>query len=224
MELEVLCQPDFEKSSHFSEATQLAHELVDYARSISDAINRANTPGASSRVIQELFVPRAEDLGFSSERKGLFTKYKTSRLRPDFYKSLGRGAGILLEVERGKTTDNNMDLLDYWMRGGKRPVSVCAIAIAAERIRVASSGVPNGLLPTGDILRAGKRDQRSSSLPIWVLKGTPTFLGVSQDAVRRLLLWRFSRTHLTFANGEWAESDSAASNHSHSPLRVLHLR
>lgn len=114
MELEVLCQPDFEKSSHFSEATQLAHELVDYARSISDAINRANTPGASSRVIQELFVPRAEDLGFSSERKGLFTKYKTSRLRPDFYKSLGRGAGILLEVERGKTTDNNMDLLDYW--------------------------------------------------------------------------------------------------------------
>ena len=34
-------------------------------------------------------------------------------MRPDYYRPVGE-SGILLEVERGKTTTNNMDLLDFW--------------------------------------------------------------------------------------------------------------
>jgi hypothetical protein len=56
---------------------------------------------------------KAEDLGFRSEKTGLFAKYRTSGLRPDYFLSIGK-SGILMEVERGKTLPNNMDLLDLW--------------------------------------------------------------------------------------------------------------
>jgi len=36
-----------------------------------------------------------------------------SALRPDYFMPVG-DTGIILEVERGKTTINNMDLLDFW--------------------------------------------------------------------------------------------------------------
>jgi hypothetical protein len=39
--------------------------------------------------------------------------YTSSALRPDYFKPVGK-TGIILEVERGKTTINNMDLLDFW--------------------------------------------------------------------------------------------------------------
>jgi hypothetical protein len=73
---------------------------------------RANLPGMSSAMVQATFLPFATDLGFASEAKGLFTEYKNN-LRPDYFRPVGDN-GILLEVERGKTTTNNMDLLDFW--------------------------------------------------------------------------------------------------------------
>lgn len=61
-------------------------------------------------VIEEFAIPQ---LGFSSEKENLFRKYETNKLRPDLYKKIGK-SGILLEVEKGKTVTNNMDLLDLW--------------------------------------------------------------------------------------------------------------
>ena len=63
--------------------------------------------------MQDAFVGHARALGFIRESKGLFASYETSALRPDYYRPLD-DTGILLEVERGKTTINNMDLLDFW--------------------------------------------------------------------------------------------------------------
>lgn len=56
---------------------------------------------------------KAAELGFESERRRLFANYQVSRLRPDYYCRID-DTGILLEVERGKTIANNMDLLDMW--------------------------------------------------------------------------------------------------------------
>ncbi len=75
-------------------------------------IANANQPGRSSAEVQSAFKPSATRLGFDSERKGLFADSITG-LRPDYYRSVGP-TGIILEVERGKTTINNMDLLDFW--------------------------------------------------------------------------------------------------------------
>lgn len=77
-------------------------------------IHAANQPEGSSALVQAVFARQAADLGFASEKKGLFASYK-SALRPDYYLPLREfDTGIILEVERGKTTTNNMDLLDMW--------------------------------------------------------------------------------------------------------------
>jgi hypothetical protein len=73
----------------------------------------ANMPGQSSALVQATFAGFARDLGFVDESTGLFDGYENRALRPDYYLRVGE-TGILLEVERGKTTINNMDLLDFW--------------------------------------------------------------------------------------------------------------
>ena len=75
-------------------------------------IQEVNQPGNSSSLVQDTFLKYAEQLGFYSEKKGLF-KESGLALRPDYFCPVG-DTGILLEVERGKTTINNMDLLDFW--------------------------------------------------------------------------------------------------------------
>ena len=92
-------------------AAQLLQHLNDPPTLAS--INLANAPGNSSAMVQAVFLEFASQLGFVSEAKGLFKEYATSGLRPDYFMKVG-GTGILLEVERGKTTINNMDLLDFW--------------------------------------------------------------------------------------------------------------
>jgi hypothetical protein len=72
----------------------------------------ANQPGRSSAEVQNVFLGKAREFGFRDESKGLFEEY-SSALRPDYFMPVA-GTGILLEVERGKTTINNMDLLDFW--------------------------------------------------------------------------------------------------------------
>jgi hypothetical protein len=45
--------------------------------------------------------------------EGSLRQIRDERPPPDYYLPIG-DTGILLEVERGKTTINNMDLLDFW--------------------------------------------------------------------------------------------------------------
>jgi hypothetical protein len=80
---------------------------------VQQAIALANQPGQSSSFVQNTFLEFATHLGFQSEARGLFQNSFTAGLRPDYYLPIGN-TGILLEVERGKTTMNNMDLLDFW--------------------------------------------------------------------------------------------------------------
>lgn len=112
--LEKLVQPSWEATNQWREVSQLADKLCAHlntpkARSL---IYAANQPGVSSGVVQATFLEFATELGFSTEKTGLFESIELG-LRPDYYREL-EDTGILLEVERGKTTINNMDLLDFW--------------------------------------------------------------------------------------------------------------
>ncbi|MBT6851138.1 MAG: hypothetical protein HOA16_08075 [Opitutae bacterium] len=80
---------------------------------VRQAINAVNQPKVHSKEVQSVFLDFALELGFQSEKKGLFSHYSTKGLRPDYFKRI-TNTGILLEIERGKTTQNNMDLLDFW--------------------------------------------------------------------------------------------------------------
>lgn len=95
---------------------KIASEVLDFLNreETLEKLAEANQPGRSSARVQDSFLNYAIDSGFVSEAKGLFENYSNSSLRPDYYLNLGEENGILLEVERGKTTINNMDLLDMW--------------------------------------------------------------------------------------------------------------
>lgn len=86
------------------------HIALDETR---ERLLEANQPGLASTVVQSSITPYLTQCGFRSEARGLFAEYEPRNLRPDFFVRVGR-SGILLEVERGKTIDNNMDILDFW--------------------------------------------------------------------------------------------------------------
>lgn len=107
---------------HDSDQTEL-QRVFEIADSLHGHLNAAktvkriasvNTVGKASQEIQACIVDHAVSLGFQTEKRGLFSKYETANLRPDYYLKLGPKRGIILEVERGKTLANNMDLLDLW--------------------------------------------------------------------------------------------------------------
>ena len=106
--------PGSEESAEYAQVTKLAAKLHAYLNQprVRVQLIEANQPGNSSAMVQNVFVEFAEELGFTSERAGLFHDAGLA-LRPDYFRRVGE-SGILIEVERGKTTINNMDLLDFW--------------------------------------------------------------------------------------------------------------
>lgn len=99
----------------WSEVESLATKLRDHIALAETRAHlaEANQPNLASTGIQDAVAPFLIQCGFRNEAKGLFDGYEPRNLRPDFYRAVG-DSGILLEVERGKTIDNNMDLLDLW--------------------------------------------------------------------------------------------------------------
>jgi hypothetical protein len=108
----VFCREDCDKDEYVK-VSEYADSLISHLRSpeVSDRILRANLKGTSSADIQACLLDHLHELGFHSEREGLFQSHL---LRPDYYLELTPNRGILLEVEKGKTLTNNMDILDLW--------------------------------------------------------------------------------------------------------------
>ena len=106
---------DLAVSSEWAEVKEMASALVEHMNKpdISAQLHEANMPGSASQKIQDIISGKATELGFRDESKGLFSSYRTRGLRPDYYREVGC-TGAILEVERGKTINNNMDFLDFW--------------------------------------------------------------------------------------------------------------
>ena len=115
VQLKILVQNKYEATEEFRTVNEVAQRLHQHLcePQVLTLLAEANQPGSSSSAVQNVFLEKALALGFVSEKKGLFGKYATSGLRPDYYLEIGK-VGVLLEVERGKTIMNNMDLLDLW--------------------------------------------------------------------------------------------------------------
>lgn len=106
---------DLASSSEWSEIQDIATALVDHMNrpEVYEEVRQANVPGSKSQEIQDIIKKKTADLGFRDESKGLFAGYRTRGLTPDYYREVGC-TGVILEVERGKTINNNMDFLDFW--------------------------------------------------------------------------------------------------------------
>ena len=111
----VICKAELRSAETFGEVSALAKGFLKYLSRpvVCEQIALVHKLGASSVEVQKVVLPGAQALGFISEKTGLFQGSAVSALRPDYYAKVGE-SGILLEVERGKTTTNNMDLLDFW--------------------------------------------------------------------------------------------------------------
>lgn len=103
------------KEPEFFLAQKIVKEIYDYMclPKISKELNSTHQVNAKSHEIQDIILPKCNELGMKSEKKGLFLSYATAQLRPDYYIPLN-ATGLIMEVERGKTITNNMDLLDIW--------------------------------------------------------------------------------------------------------------
>lgn len=101
--------------SVYGKVRAIGIELLEYLNTPQNRkkLREANQPGNNSKLVQDVFLNKAIELGFISEKKGLFTNINNSQLRPDYYCRIG-DSGIIIEVERGKTIMNNMDMLDMW--------------------------------------------------------------------------------------------------------------
>lgn len=115
IEHHVLKKSSQRDANAFIEVSAIAEAFTQFLRTpeTERAMSIVHKHGATSTEIQAIVCPAAEKLGFASEKKKLFKQYSVPALRPDFYMQVGP-TGILLEVERGKTISNNMDLLDLW--------------------------------------------------------------------------------------------------------------
>jgi hypothetical protein len=108
-------QEHFVDTDEYRSVLAVAAALTEFllVAEVAAEIAAANQPGRSSADVQNVFLQQARSLGFRDESKGLFKGYVSSGLRPDYFMPVAE-TGIILEVERGKTTINNMDLLDFW--------------------------------------------------------------------------------------------------------------
>lgn len=114
VEYTALVQEDWGNTPEFEQVRGIADALLAHVNTVDirAAIAAAHGPRAPSSAVQATLLAFAQELGFKNEATGLFADYE-SRLRPDYFLQLG-DTGILLEVERGKTITNNMDMLDFW--------------------------------------------------------------------------------------------------------------
>lgn len=116
IETKIFKKSNIHTKKDFITSINIFENLVSYMKEneIQNRLEETHKLHAKSSEIQEIILPKTIELGFTSEKKGLFENYSVKQLRPDYYLKLTEGKGIILEVERGKTIANNMDLLDLW--------------------------------------------------------------------------------------------------------------
>lgn len=124
---------DIEAFPEWSEVQRISNELIDYMLkpTVLTQLQNANKPKASSSQVQAVLLDKAKELGFRDESRGLFAHYSTRGVRPDYYMEIGH-TGVILEVERGKTTTNNMDFLDFWKCHICRTASFLILLVPVE--------------------------------------------------------------------------------------------
>ena len=113
---EILLKNNITEREDFQKSKLIFEDLIDHMKmpEVQSRLEDTHKLNALSSQIQEIILNKAMELGFKSEKTGLFENYPVKQLRPDYFLDLKNKKGITMEVERGKTIANNMDLLDLW--------------------------------------------------------------------------------------------------------------
>lgn len=94
---------------------ELAGLMRTHLTASAEAISTVHVHGAQSSVVQAIVSTLlTTQLGFGEEVVLTPETGFVTHARPDFFFRLSDGRGVLAEVERGGTTNNNHDLKDLW--------------------------------------------------------------------------------------------------------------
>lgn len=105
--MKLFTQKGFEETQGYKVFLNDNKAIEEFIQSKKSEITLLNNKGTSSKQVQDyIFEGVIKSLGYGSEiRQGQFI--------PDFIKETAN-FGIMIEVERGKTINNNMDFIDFW--------------------------------------------------------------------------------------------------------------
>ena len=104
-----------EEQDELTVVDELAERMRAHLEGSAAAITAVHVHGAQSSVVQAIVSTLlTEQLGFREEVVLTPETGFVTHARPDFFYRLRPGRGILAEVERGGTTNNNHDLKDLW--------------------------------------------------------------------------------------------------------------
>lgn len=107
--------PTPEETLELSIVDVLASDLKRHLASRASSIASAHVHGAASSQIQLIVAELLRhELGFEEEVVLTPEQGFVTAARPDFIYRLAAGRGVLAEVERGGTVNNNHDLKDLW--------------------------------------------------------------------------------------------------------------
>src|SRR4051812_17519355 len=100
LKTQTLYKDEIKKRADFLKAKGIAEELERHLGTdeIQKQLAETHQFNANSGQIQAIILPKATELGFKSEKKGLFSNYATKQLRPDYFLDLGDNKGIIIEV------------------------------------------------------------------------------------------------------------------------------
>ena len=112
----IIYKDGVDEREDFQKAKEIFKKLIAFMgeTDTQNRLEKTHKLHAKSGEIQNIILEKTKELGFASEKNGLFNNLSVKQLRPDYYLKLDNNKGIIMEVERGKTIANNMDLLDIW--------------------------------------------------------------------------------------------------------------
>ena len=103
------------EQQEIEQVSVIASRMLGHLEMRQAEIDRVHVHGAPSKAVQDIVAELlVDELGFEQEHVLTPEDGLVTRPRPDFYREMSPGRGILAEVERGGTTTNNHDLKDMW--------------------------------------------------------------------------------------------------------------
>ena len=94
----IIFKVGIDKRNDFLDAKKVFNKLVAFMSETEtqDRLEKTHKLHAKSGEIQDIILAKTKELGFSSEKNGLFNNLSVKQLRPDYYRKLDNKSGIIM--------------------------------------------------------------------------------------------------------------------------------
>ena len=156
-----LVLPAFKENPEWEKVRAVGKGILKYISENQASFDDLNQPEKASHGIEKELEGLLSGFGFEHEpKKG----YADIALRPDY---INQKLRTIVEIERGKTIQNNMDMLDFW-KTHIHPVCRFLVLIVPKTLRHSLGGNPE--FPFEKVKkRLGKMFDQNTGTNVWGL-------------------------------------------------------